>query len=449
MAVDVDAPHGVVDVSPGMVFAIVDASRELLVNVARHSGVAHATWRVRRHADEVVVSVEDTGQGFGPASTPGVGLTLSVQDRIDRVGGQVEIDSSPSGTRVHLRLPAARRRARLSLAEAFDLTLHVPGAVHARSLALLVALPMLAVHTTLGLRHGLLDADQAAIQWATWVVVVLCTWAFAQRLDRGAPAVSNAVALVVVIAGMLLISLESAGEGAARGSESWMIGAFTVPLMVLAYVAPLHWTPAVVLPDLAIVMVTIAADPTTTWSQTFGALSTPFLPLMAGLLGHLQRRGARDLAAERARLVDAEVRSRTAARRRDVEHRYLDATLDQVVPFLEDLAAGRHESSATLDTRVTVLAGLVRDDLYAPGLMSPALRALAQQHRERGGQLMFRTGITRDGFGALEPPLARALEDAPAGSTVTVSPVAEPPSVRIVVAHAEDAESVDVPIAQA
>jgi signal transduction histidine kinase len=56
---------------------------------------------LRREANELAFSVRDTGNGFDPRVTArGAGLT-GLKDRIDTVGGQVEIDTAPGrGTTV-------------------------------------------------------------------------------------------------------------------------------------------------------------------------------------------------------------------------------------------------------------------------------------------------------------------------------------------------------------
>ena len=75
---------------------------ESIQNAAKHAGRdATVTVTLRREADGLVFSVEDAGAGFDPEATaPGVGLT-SIHDRVDTVGGHVEIDSAPGrGTTV-------------------------------------------------------------------------------------------------------------------------------------------------------------------------------------------------------------------------------------------------------------------------------------------------------------------------------------------------------------
>jgi signal transduction histidine kinase len=80
---------------------------ESIQNAAKHAGSdASVTVRLRRAGHELAFSVRDTGRGFDPRATArGAGLT-GVQDRIDTVGGRVEIAAAPgAGTTVAGAVP--------------------------------------------------------------------------------------------------------------------------------------------------------------------------------------------------------------------------------------------------------------------------------------------------------------------------------------------------------
>lgn len=84
--------------------------RELLINVAKHSGVTAARVTTRRAGDALVVTVNDTGVGFDQnevAARPHRGLGLpSVRERLSFIGGSIEIASVPGdGTQVTLTAP--------------------------------------------------------------------------------------------------------------------------------------------------------------------------------------------------------------------------------------------------------------------------------------------------------------------------------------------------------
>jgi PAS domain S-box-containing protein len=83
---------------------VVRVVQEALANVRRHSGARRATVTLGTVGDEVWVEVEDDGRGFGPASSPGMGLT-GMQERALALGGELEVQSEENvRTRVRLRV---------------------------------------------------------------------------------------------------------------------------------------------------------------------------------------------------------------------------------------------------------------------------------------------------------------------------------------------------------
>jgi signal transduction histidine kinase len=88
--------------------ALVQASREAMVNAAKHSGVTEASLYVEVEPDAVNVFVRDRGIGFDPDEVPGDrhGLVDSVHGRMERHGGSASVRTTlGAGTEVHLRMP--------------------------------------------------------------------------------------------------------------------------------------------------------------------------------------------------------------------------------------------------------------------------------------------------------------------------------------------------------
>ena len=87
--------------------ALCDATREALVNVAKHAGVDRAVVSARSTGNGVEVTVRDQGAGFDPlAPPPGFGLRQSIEGRLAEAGGTVSIWSAPGrGTRVSMAVP--------------------------------------------------------------------------------------------------------------------------------------------------------------------------------------------------------------------------------------------------------------------------------------------------------------------------------------------------------
>ncbi len=86
--------------------------QESLNNVVKHAGAEHVLVRVEEENSSVTVEVEDDGEGFDPeASGRGTGFgLLGMRERVELVGGSVEVASSPGGgTRVRAKLPAVYR----------------------------------------------------------------------------------------------------------------------------------------------------------------------------------------------------------------------------------------------------------------------------------------------------------------------------------------------------
>jgi signal transduction histidine kinase len=84
--------------------------QEALTNIAKHARAGRVRVAVRGDGDRIVIEVADDGRGFDPAAPPGSGFGLSgMRERVAVAGGEVTIDSSPSGTTVTAWLPLAQR----------------------------------------------------------------------------------------------------------------------------------------------------------------------------------------------------------------------------------------------------------------------------------------------------------------------------------------------------
>jgi signal transduction histidine kinase len=81
---------------PEVEIAVYLCCLELIQNAAKHAGPgASITVQLTREGHELAFSVHDTGRGFDhQATAKGAGLT-GIQDRIDTVGGRIEISGGP------------------------------------------------------------------------------------------------------------------------------------------------------------------------------------------------------------------------------------------------------------------------------------------------------------------------------------------------------------------
>ena len=80
--------------------------QEALTNARRHSGATSVEVKLRVEEEVLVAEVSDDGRGFNPALVhPGVGLS-AMRERIEGLGGEIELKSAPEeGTKVTLRVP--------------------------------------------------------------------------------------------------------------------------------------------------------------------------------------------------------------------------------------------------------------------------------------------------------------------------------------------------------
>ncbi len=88
--------------------AVLGATREALVNAAKHSGESSVDLFAEAGQSEVSVFVRDRGVGFDPAAVPDdrQGLAKSIRARVRRRGGDVEVDSAVGrGTEIRIRIP--------------------------------------------------------------------------------------------------------------------------------------------------------------------------------------------------------------------------------------------------------------------------------------------------------------------------------------------------------
>jgi signal transduction histidine kinase len=116
MAADVELVHGLpVDLvvvgdaeMTSTLEALLLAMREATVNAAKHAGADLVSVYVEVEPEGVTAFVRDKGVGFESDSIGGDrrGITMSIRDRIERVGGRAVLESSPgAGTEWELVVP--------------------------------------------------------------------------------------------------------------------------------------------------------------------------------------------------------------------------------------------------------------------------------------------------------------------------------------------------------
>ena len=90
--------------------------QEAVTNVIRHADTKRATVTVDQRDGKLELAIRDDGRGFDvrdamnrAASGTALGL-LGMQERVQILGGEIEIDSAPGrGTRIRISLPVEDR----------------------------------------------------------------------------------------------------------------------------------------------------------------------------------------------------------------------------------------------------------------------------------------------------------------------------------------------------
>jgi signal transduction histidine kinase len=111
ISVRFDFPDAEVHLPPEVETALFRTVQEAINNIARHSQAESALIEIDARPGELLIEVEDDGQGFDVESVSapsesgrGLGL-LGLRERMELLGGSVEVDSSPGdGTRVAFRV---------------------------------------------------------------------------------------------------------------------------------------------------------------------------------------------------------------------------------------------------------------------------------------------------------------------------------------------------------
>ena len=77
---------------------------EAVANAFRHGQATTCTVQLSADGAHLHLDVCDNGTGIAPDAVPGVGLA-SMRDRAAELGGDLSVETGPSGTALHGRLP--------------------------------------------------------------------------------------------------------------------------------------------------------------------------------------------------------------------------------------------------------------------------------------------------------------------------------------------------------
>jgi two-component system, NarL family, sensor kinase len=114
--VDLDLPESFGRLARDTETALFRIVQEALINIHRHAASKTAHIRLQRDAETLVLEVDDQGHGIPNASLEhimsgggivGVGIA-GMSERMEQLGGSLEITSSDRGTTVRARLPLVK-----------------------------------------------------------------------------------------------------------------------------------------------------------------------------------------------------------------------------------------------------------------------------------------------------------------------------------------------------
>ena len=111
--VDLELPHGMGRLPRPVEHAVFRVAQESLANIHRHSGSPTASIILTLQDDAVRIAIRDAGCGFDPAhaqpadgAIAGLGVGIAgMHERVRQLGGQIEIESGPTGTTVSAAVP--------------------------------------------------------------------------------------------------------------------------------------------------------------------------------------------------------------------------------------------------------------------------------------------------------------------------------------------------------
>jgi PAS domain S-box-containing protein len=112
---ELDLPLEPLNLPKQVATAVFRVFQEALTNIGRHANATAVRIRLSADAEQLVLQVEDNGQGIRPEATSdarSLGLQ-GMRERASVLGGEVTVSPiTPSGTRVVLRLPRAATEAK-------------------------------------------------------------------------------------------------------------------------------------------------------------------------------------------------------------------------------------------------------------------------------------------------------------------------------------------------
>ncbi|HET6489008.1 MAG TPA: ATP-binding protein [Syntrophales bacterium] len=115
IAIETEKTGDVSDLEQDLKIMLYRMTKELLVNIVKHSGASHVLVTVERDEHTIGITAQDDGKGFyakgvgSPANESGFGL-FSIRERLKAYNGSLHVESQTGkGATVSIRLPVVKK----------------------------------------------------------------------------------------------------------------------------------------------------------------------------------------------------------------------------------------------------------------------------------------------------------------------------------------------------
>jgi two-component system sensor histidine kinase UhpB len=94
------------EIAQNIALCVYRVAQEALANAVKHSDAGHIWVDLTGGPSSVALTITDDGKGFDVNGPPNAGLGLmSMRERVESVGGVLEIHATPAGTRLKVTIP--------------------------------------------------------------------------------------------------------------------------------------------------------------------------------------------------------------------------------------------------------------------------------------------------------------------------------------------------------
>lgn len=395
--IDVRIPNRpYVELPSAVQHAMSGAVGEALRNVAEHARVAKATVMVTRIVQPdgagAQVDVIDQGVGFNPGSANGdrLGVRNSIVARLEDVGGEATIESTPgAGTRVRLRWtpsPPAPSQSTPASSWAKELI------GRPRAVFLGYMLAPLACYAVLFVAH-LRDQRSHLLATGSFLGVTVLAVISARHASRLRMTTAQAMSLAAantILAFLGVVSINPAGTDA---FAYWMGGQSGIAVAAIAVSCGWRMTAVALTADVTALSLGLH----TSHSQIsqggwFGCVGSP---IIAAAFGYAHRRGFVRVDADLRAGVEGQARAQTSLARERAAQRQERLSLERSRLLMLPLLSITTDAALRNPRMVSQLANdtrrLIGDELRAPQLCDAALIDRLTAHRSRGTKIELET----------------------------------------------------------